>query len=246
MDTGKVKDTQYAIPMSINVKSIVFYPKAPAQAAGLAAPATFADLQTLSTKLASTGTTPWCLGIESECADRLARDGLDRDPDADRLRQPTSTTSGSTTRSRSTPRGADVLNEFDALLLTDGQTNAGGQSIASKNFDTAGNPMFDTPAEVLHVPAGHFVAIEGGFPDAVLADLDATVGVFPCRPRPLRTSRSRAAATWRASSRQGQRRRSRSSPQFLTSKDYGPMVTPTRRVDLAAHRLQPEPVPDRD
>src|SRR3954451_19106464 len=43
LQTGQVDGTQYAVPMSINVKSIVFYPKQGAQAAGLTQPPTTYD-----------------------------------------------------------------------------------------------------------------------------------------------------------------------------------------------------------
>src|SRR3954465_13301268 len=49
LETGQVDGKQYAAPMSINVKSIVFYPKQAAQAAGLTAPpATLDELTALS------------------------------------------------------------------------------------------------------------------------------------------------------------------------------------------------------
>ena len=35
LETGQVDGTQYAVPMSINVKSIVFYPKAGLRGGGL-------------------------------------------------------------------------------------------------------------------------------------------------------------------------------------------------------------------
>src|SRR4051794_7357734 len=67
LQTGQVDGKQYAAPMSINVKSIVFYPKKGAEAAGLTPPPqTLDELNALSKKIATTGTTPWCFGIESQ------------------------------------------------------------------------------------------------------------------------------------------------------------------------------------
>ena len=68
LETGQVDGTQYAVPMSINVKSIVFYPKQPFEAAGYVAPTTYDELVALSDEIQATGTTPWCFGIESEAA----------------------------------------------------------------------------------------------------------------------------------------------------------------------------------
>ena len=69
--------------------------------------------------------------------------------------------------------------QMEALLLAEGRTNGGRQSIASSNFNTAANPLFDEPPGCFMYRQGNFVAHEGGFPDDVLADLDNTVGVFP-------------------------------------------------------------------
>jgi alpha-glucoside transport system substrate-binding protein len=180
LDTGKVNGKQYAIPMSINVKSIVFYPKKAAQAAGLTTPpATFDDLVTLSKKIAGTGTTPWCFGIESEAATGW--------PATDWVENLMLIDYGTDVYNQwvnheipfNDPKVADVLKQMDQLLLADGMTNGGRQSIASNNFNTAANPMFDNPPGCYMYRQGNFVAKKGGFPDTVLADLDNTVGVFP-------------------------------------------------------------------
>ena len=179
LQTGQVNGKQYAIPMSINVKSIVFYPKAPAQAAGLKPPETFDDLLTLSKTLAATGTTPWCFGIESSAATGW--------PATDWVENLMLIDYGSDVYNQwvahkipfNDPKVQDVLKQMDALLLADGQTNGGRSSIAANNFNTAANPMFDNPPGCYMYRQGNFVAKKGGFPDAVLADLDKTVGVFP-------------------------------------------------------------------
>ena len=180
LDTGKVDGKQYAIPMSINVKSIVFYPKKAAQAAGLSTPpATFDDLVALSKKIAATGTTPWCFGIESEAATGW--------PATDWVENLMLIDYGTDVYNQwvnhdipfNDPKVADVLKQMDQLLLADGMTNGGRKSIASNNFNTAANPMFDNPPGCYMYRQGNFVAQEGGFPDAVRAKLDQTVGVFP-------------------------------------------------------------------
>jgi alpha-glucoside transport system substrate-binding protein len=180
LDTGQVDGTQYAIPMSINVKSIVFYPKKAAEAAGLTTPpTTFEELQALSSKIAATGTTPWCFGIESGPATGW--------PATDWVENLMLINNGSDVYNQwvnheipfNDPKVLDVLDQMDKLLLADGMTNGGRQSIASNNFNTAANPMFDNPPGCYMYRQGNFVAKAGGFPDAVLADLDNTVGVFP-------------------------------------------------------------------
>lgn len=180
LETGQVDGTQYAIPMSINVKSIVFYPKEAAAQAGLTEPpATFDDLVTLSQTIAATGTTPWCFGIESGPATGW--------PATDWVENLMLINYGSDVYNQwvrneipfNDPQVVAVLEQIDQLLLADGQTNGGRQSIASNNFNTAANPMFDQPPGCYMYRQGNFVAKAGGFPDAVLADLDNVVGVFP-------------------------------------------------------------------
>jgi alpha-glucoside transport system substrate-binding protein len=180
LETGQVDGTQYAVPMSINVKSIVFYPKTAAEAAGLTEPpATFEDLQALTEGIAATGTTPWCFGIESEAATGW--------PATDWVENLMLINYGSDTYNEwvrheipfNDPQVLDVLEQMEGLLLEEGRTNGGRQSIASSNFNTAANPMFDDPPGCYMYRQGNFVATKGNFPDEVIADIDNQVGVFP-------------------------------------------------------------------
>ena len=180
LETGQVDGTQYAVPMSINVKSIVFYPKGPAEAAGLTTPpATLEELQTLTDTIAATGTTPWCFGIESEAATGW--------PATDWVENLMLINYGSDTYNDwvnheipfNDPQVLDVLEQMESLLLAEGRTNGGRQSIASSNFNTAANPMFDEPPGCYMYRQGNFVATPGNFPDEVIEDIDNRVGVFP-------------------------------------------------------------------
>ncbi|TFV75394.1 carbohydrate ABC transporter substrate-binding protein [Blastococcus sp. CT_GayMR19] len=180
LETGQVDGTQYAVPMSINVKSIVFYPKGAAEAAGLTEPpATLEDLQALTEGIAATGTTPWCFGIESEAATGW--------PATDWVENLMLINYGSETYNEwvnheipfNDPQVVDVLEQMEGLLLEEGRTNGGRQSIASSNFNTAANPMFDEPPGCYMYRQGNFVATPGNFPDDVIADIDNQVGVFP-------------------------------------------------------------------
>jgi alpha-glucoside transport system substrate-binding protein len=221
LQTGQVKGKQYAVPMSINVKSIVFYPKKAAQAAGLSTPPqTLDELQSLTDKIAATGTTPWCFGIESEAATGWpATDWVENlmviDYGADVYNQWVNHEIPF-----NDPRVLDVLNQIDKLLLTDNHTNGGRQSIASSNFNTAANPMFDNPPGCYMYRQGNFVAQEGGFPKEVLADLDNTVGVFPM---PAKTAEDKPvlgggdlAGIFSKDNKSAQK-----LVQFLASKDFG-------------------------
>ncbi|MCW2634888.1 MAG: hypothetical protein JWQ99_1255 [Blastococcus sp.] len=221
LDTGMVDGKQYAIPMSINVKSIVFYPKKAAAAAGLTAPPqTLDELQSLSTKIASTGTTPWCFGIESGPATGW--------PATDWVENLMVSNYGADVYNQwvaheipfNDPRVLDVLNQIDKLLLADGQVNGGRKSISGNNFGTAANAMFDNPPGCYMYRQGNFVAKAGGFPDAVLADLDNTVGVFPM-PGKTAAEKPVLGGGDLAGIFSKDNESAKKLVQFLASKDYG-------------------------
>jgi alpha-glucoside transport system substrate-binding protein len=179
VEAGQIDGTQYALPMSLNIKSIVFYPKGPFEQAGYQAPTTLDELQTLTNTVKSSGTAPWCFGIESGSATGWpATDWIENlmliqnGPDVyNQWVQHEIPFNDATV-----VKAADTMNQ---LLLTDGNVNGGRQSIASNNFATAANPMFDNPPKCFMYRQGNFVARSGGFPDTVLSNLDSTVGVFP-------------------------------------------------------------------
>ncbi|HEV7193999.1 MAG TPA: ABC transporter substrate-binding protein [Jatrophihabitantaceae bacterium] len=65
---GTVNGTFYAAPMSANMKSLVWYSPKTFTAHGWTVPTTWADLMTLSGKIAAAGIKPWCGGISSGTA----------------------------------------------------------------------------------------------------------------------------------------------------------------------------------
>jgi alpha-glucoside transport system substrate-binding protein len=176
-EIGQVDGTQYAMPMSINIKSLVFYPKE-AFEAKYQAPETLDDLMTLTEQIQQDGTAPWCFGIESEAATGW--------PATDWVENLMLINNGTDVYNQwvnheipfNDPKVAETLDQMDQLLLQDGRTNGGRQSIASNNFLTGGNPLFDDPPGCFMYRQGNFVVDEGGFPDDVREDLDNRVGVF--------------------------------------------------------------------
>src|SRR4029453_1944194 len=65
---GEYKGKHYGIPTNINLKSMVWYPKAAFDAKGYEVPETWDDLMALSDQIVADGGTPWCVGFESEGA----------------------------------------------------------------------------------------------------------------------------------------------------------------------------------
>ncbi|MCW2496205.1 ABC transporter substrate-binding protein [Jatrophihabitans sp.] len=65
---GSVNGTFYAAPMSANMKSLVWYSPKLFAAKGYTIPTTWAQLMSLSAKIAADGVKPWCGGIGSGTA----------------------------------------------------------------------------------------------------------------------------------------------------------------------------------
>ncbi len=62
---GEYEGQHYGLPTNINLKSMVWYPKAAFDAAGYTAPTTWDELMALSDQIMADGGTPWCVGFES-------------------------------------------------------------------------------------------------------------------------------------------------------------------------------------
>ena len=180
LEAGQGEDgKQYAVLISSNVKSGVYFPKKAVQKVGLAQPpATMDGLQKLTDTIAATGTTPWCFGIGAESATGW--------PATDWVENLMVINYGTDVYNQwvnheipfNDPKVLDVLNQMEALLLADGHVNGGRKSVAANPFGTAGNVMFDNPPGCYMYRQGNFLAQPGFFPDEVVKNLDESVGVF--------------------------------------------------------------------
>jgi alpha-glucoside transport system substrate-binding protein len=182
LDAGTVNGQLYGILVSMNVKSLVFYPKPGFAEAGYTEPKSIPELLALTDKIRDSGKTPWCLGIESGAATGWpATDWLEdlilHQQGADKYNQWVN--HDIKFESPEVKQAADV---FGKIALTDGNVVGGRKSIASNNFGTAANPMFKNPPGCFMYRQGNFVAAPGGFPNAVLKDIDDRVGVFGFPP----------------------------------------------------------------
>lgn len=174
------KDSKlYGLLVSMNVKSLVFYPKKSWDSAGYKAPGTLTELEALTAQIKAKGTAPWCLGIESGSATGwpatdwiedlvLKYGGID---------QYNKWVAGDVKFSSDLVKKAAT--EFSTLTFgTEGNVYGGRGAVASNAFGTAGNPMFDTPSKCYLYKMGNFITGEGFFPSSVLSDVDNQVGVF--------------------------------------------------------------------
>ena len=94
------------------------------------------------------------------------------------------------------PLVKEAAAEFQKLMFTDGNVLGGRKAIASTNFGTAGNPMFDAKPGCWMYKQGSFIT--GFFPKKVNADLDtASASSASRRPRQAARTRCSVAVTSR-------------------------------------------------
>jgi alpha-glucoside transport system substrate-binding protein len=65
MGLGEYNGKHYGIPTNVNLKSMIWYPKAAFDKAGYQIPGTWDQLMALSAQIQKDGGTPWCVGFES-------------------------------------------------------------------------------------------------------------------------------------------------------------------------------------
>jgi len=182
LEAGTVDGKLYGMLTSANVKGLVFYnKKAWADAGYPTEVATIDDLNSLTDQIKADGGTPWCMGIESDTATGW--------PATDWFETLIAKYGGQDQYKQWVTHDilfdSDLVKqaaaEFEKLLFTEGNVLGGQSAIASTNFGTAGNPMFDKNGPSCWMyNQGSFIT--GFFPEAVLADLDANVGVFGFPP----------------------------------------------------------------
>src|SRR5215213_4024196 len=168
----------YGIPMSMNIKSLVWYPKKAFEAKGYKVPTTIAELEALTNQIKADGTTPWCVGIESAGAtgwvgtdwigEFVLRYGGPQKYDQWVKHEIPFTD----------PVVVQAGQEFDKLALADGQVFGGRKSVVSTNFGTSINPMFDNPPKCFLHRQGNFITQKGFMAEKARVNLDENVGVF--------------------------------------------------------------------
>jgi alpha-glucoside transport system substrate-binding protein len=166
---GKV----YALPYSINVKSLVWYNPAAFTKAGLTVPKTDADMTALEKKIKDDGLGyPWCVGIEDGAATGwTATDWLEeyvlRYGGLDEYNK-WITNDVKFSSDLVKKAGDKVATE----LLANGQVNGGGRAAATTSFKTAGNQLFvsgKSSGQCFMMRQGSFIA--DFFPDNIKAEI---------------------------------------------------------------------------
>jgi len=178
LEAGTVNGKLYGLLVSANTKDFVWYPKKAWDAAGYKAPTTLDELDALTQKIKSDGKAqaPWCMGIESSAATGWpATDWFEslvmRYGGADQYNQWVQHKI-----KFDSPLVRQAAAEFDKIMFTQGNVLGARKSIASTNFGTAGNPMFDPKPGCFLYKQGSFITTF--FPKTVQANLPTEAGVF--------------------------------------------------------------------
>jgi len=180
----------YGLPVSANVKSLVWYNPANFKAAGLTVPTTDAEMATLTSKIKSKKLGyPWCIGIESGGAtgwaatDWMEEYVLRYGGEA----QYTAWWKGKLPWSSATVQKA--AKKFASIALTAGNVNGGGKAIAATSFGDTANLFKTDKSKCYMMRQGSFIT--DFFPDAIKAAYKANdftnVGVFKL-PAPAGTT----------------------------------------------------------
>ena len=179
LDAAAVDGKHYGVPVSMNIKSLVFYNKPAFTAAGYKVPTTIDELMALSDQIKPSGTTPWCIGLESGAATGW--------PGTDWIEELVLKQAGPDVYDKwvnhtvkfEDPQIKAAFETYAKIALTPGNVFGGSKSIVSTAFGTAANPMFTKPPGCFLHKQGNFVTQKGFLSEAIRANIDTNLGVFP-------------------------------------------------------------------
>lgn len=183
LDAGEIDGKLYGLLTSMNVKSLIFYPKKAFEEAGYEAPQSLDDLTALADQIKSDGGTPWCLTMESgDATGWVATDWME-----DLVMRYGGVEAYNQWVSHEIPFTDPVVKEaaayFEDVALTEGNVLGGQQAITATAFTEAAKPMFDEgkPGCWL-LKQGSFFVGPDFLPEDVFANLDEELGVMGFPP----------------------------------------------------------------
>jgi len=182
LDAGTVDGKLYGVLVSMNVKSLVFYPKQAWDKAGYKAPDSLGALTALGDQIKKSGTPPWCFAIGSDAATGwpatdwfedliMQQQGPDvyKDWVINKVKF-------------DSPEVKEAAAYFAKTMFTGGNVAGGRNSIASTAFGDADNPMWDPKPGCMMLKQGNFIVSKDFMPENIVADVDKNIGVFGFPP----------------------------------------------------------------
>ncbi len=177
LDMGTVDGKLGGLWHNIDVKSLVWYPKAAFDAKGYKVPETWDQLIALSDQIVKDGGTPWCVGVESAGATGWA--GTDWIEDI-MLRTTTPENYDKWTRGELKFTSPEVKNAWEAMgkvWFNAKYVYGGTPTILTTGFGDAPKPLFDNPPKCyLHRQASF---IKNFFPKSAVYGKDYSYFYFP-------------------------------------------------------------------
>jgi alpha-glucoside transport system substrate-binding protein len=167
---GEVDGQHYGVPTNINLKSMVWYPKDDFDAAGYEVPTTWDEMLALSDQILADGSTPWCVGFQSE--------GSTGWPATDWIEDIMLRTAGLETYEQwythaipfNDPSVLNAAQIFGEVMFAEGYVLGGAENTPNLAFGEAPLPMFDDPPGCwLHRQASFINAF---FPEGTEAGVD--------------------------------------------------------------------------
>ncbi len=155
---GQVDNKQVGIFIKSAVKGLIWYdPKALSQA-GYQVPKNWDELMALSQRIADSGTTPWCIGMEAGAASGW--------PGTDWLENIVLHQAGPDVYDQwdqgktrwSAPEIRRAWQTWGSIVADPRMVFGGRQSMLATNFGDAGNPMFSNPPRCFFHQQGNFMS----------------------------------------------------------------------------------------
>jgi ABC-type glycerol-3-phosphate transport system substrate-binding protein len=182
LEAGQFDGKQYGLMISMNVKSLVFYPKKAWDQAGYEVPQSLDELQQLTDQIKQDGGTPWCFGIESGAATGW--------PATDWFEDLVMRVGGSDVYEQwvthEVPFDSDPVREaaqvMEDLLLAEGNVPGGRGSIASTAFGDAEDTMWEQDPGCWLYKQGNFAVSADFMPEEIVNNQDEEIGVFAFPP----------------------------------------------------------------
>ncbi len=182
LEAGQFDGKQYGLMISMNVKSLVFYPKKAWEQAGYEVPESLEELQQLTDQIKQDGGTPWCFGIESAAATGW--------PATDWIEDLVMRVGGPEVYEQwvthEIPFDSDPVREsasvMEDLLLAEGNVPGGREAIASTSFDAAEDTMWQEDPGCWLYKQGNFIVSADFIPQRIIDNVDEEIGVFGFPP----------------------------------------------------------------